>query len=304
MSAVRIGTSAPGGTFHGQGEAIAALLRARGIAADVLVTPHSGAVNARRLEAGEIDFGFIAANWIGRARRGEAPFDAPLGIRMAAPMNVGPLFFIARRDAGMKYVRDLPGRRVVVGPRDGGMANHAAVMLGAIGMKFSDFDPLYLDFADGAEALIRDKADAQLQCPIPNQIMSDLDAALDLAVLAYAPGDLRRVLAASPVYRATTMKAGALRALAADTLQPAVLNVLITHERVANEVVRALVSTLVAGNRELARKNPLFAGLPELFDPLRKQGRAALEFDGVELHDGAVEAYRAAGLLAPAVGST
>ena len=38
----------------------------------------------------------MASNWIGRAKNGEPPFAQPIDIRMAAPMNAGPLFFIVR----------------------------------------------------------------------------------------------------------------------------------------------------------------------------------------------------------------
>ena len=295
MNTIRIGTSARGGTFYTQGEAIAAVLRRRGGAAEVRVTPQTGAINAERLEAGEIDFGFIAANWVGRARRGAAPFSRPLGICLVAPMNLGPLFFIARRDSGLASVRDLRGRRVVVGPKDGGMANHASVILGAIGVGPGDFTPVWLDFAEGAEAVASGAADAQLQCPIPNRIMSDLDARVDLKVLDFPGEDLSRVLDASPVHRATTMPAGALRALAADTRQPAVLNVLIAHDRTDPEMVRAVIKAMVEGRDELARANPLFAGLGAIIEPLLTQGRGALEFDGVKLHEAAAEAWTAAG---------
>jgi len=37
--------------------------------------------------------------------------------------------------------------------------------------------------------------------------------------------------------------------------------------------------------------------MEELFEPLRSQGRAALEFGGVPLHPGALRAYREVGLL-------
>ena len=52
------------------------------------------------------------------------------------------------------------------------------------------------------------------------------------------------------------------------------------------------------GADELGRRNPLFAGLGELFEPLRTQGSPALAFGGVALHPGALAAYRDAGLLA------
>jgi len=58
------------------------------------------------------------------------------------------------------------------------------------------------------------------------------------------------------------------------------------------------VAAVATGGAELGRLNPLFAGLAELFEPLRSHGRAALEFGGVTLHPGALRAYRELGLLA------
>jgi TRAP-type uncharacterized transport system substrate-binding protein len=100
-----------------------------------------------------------------------------------------------------------------------------------------------------------------------------------------------------PYYRRTVMSAGAIRGLNADLAQIAVLNVLVTHRRVPDAIVQEAVKAVATSCDELGRANPLFAGLQELFDPLRSQGPAALEFGGVPLHPGALRAYRAAGLL-------
>ena len=75
------------------------------------------------------------------------------------------------------------------------------------------------------------------------------------------------------------------------------LNVLVTHERVDEDLVHAFVSTLVRNTGRLARINPLFEGLAELYEPLRTQGPRALELEGVSLHPGALRAYRDAGCL-------
>src|SRR4051794_18188541 len=97
----RIGTSERDGTFHSQGVALKAILDRRAALARVVVLESRSASieNANRLGAGEIDFGFMAANWIGRARAGAAPFTKPIALRMAAPMNAGPLFFVVRADS-------------------------------------------------------------------------------------------------------------------------------------------------------------------------------------------------------------
>jgi len=296
---VRIGTAERDSTFLGQGHALKTVLERHPALApvDVSTSAHASVENANRLEANDIDFGFMAANWIGRARIGEAPFAQKIDLRMVAPMNAGPLFFIARADSALRTVSDVRGRRLVVGPQQSGMAQHARVILGTLGLTFSDFTPIYLDFAAGAEALARGDADAQLQCPIPNKVMTALAARVLLRVLPYTPADLDTVLRAVPFYRRTVMRKGAIRGLDADVAQAAVVNVLVTHARVAEDKVKDVTAAIFAARDELPRLNALFEGIGDLFTPLRTEGAYGLEFGGVTLHLGAIAAYRAAGLL-------
>jgi TRAP transporter TAXI family solute receptor len=296
---IRIGTSERDGTFHSQGRALKTILdRVPQLApVEVLESRSASVDNANRLQAGEIALGFMAANWIGRARDGEAPFAAPIDVRMAAPMNAGPLFFIAPAGAPLRTVGDLRGRRVAVGLRTSGMVQHVHAIFGALGLSFADFTPAYLDFAAGADALAAGEVDAQFQCPIPNLVMTDLAARIDLQVLAYRAGEIETVMRAVPHYRATVMRKGAIRGLEADVAQIAVVNVLVTHGRVPEAVVCGVVGAVIKGATELGQLNPLFAGLQDLFEPLRQQGPAALEFGSVPLHPGALRAYREAGLL-------
>jgi uncharacterized protein len=298
--AIRIGTSERGGTFHSQGHALKAIFERRpGLAGvEVLEAMSASTENANRLDAGEIEFGFMASNWIGRAKNGETPFARPIDLAMAAPMNAGPLFFIARAESPVRSFSDLRGRRVAVGPRTSGMVQHAHGIFGALGMSFSDISSVYLDFAAGAQALAAGEVDAQFQCPIPNAVMTALAQRIALRVLPYAAGELETVMQAVPYYRRTVMRTGAIRGLDADLPQLAVVNVLVTHLRVPAATVREVVAAIVAKGEELGRLNALFASMGELLQPLRSQGAAALEFGGVALHAGALQAYRNAGLLA------
>ena len=106
-----------------------------------------------------------------------------------------------------------------------------------------------------------------------------------------------KVIDAVSYYRPTVMRQGAIRGLAEDVAQVAVVNVLVTHARCDDALVRAAIGAIMADAAELGRINPLFADLPELFEPLRRQGATAFEFGGVALHPGALAAYRDAGLL-------
>ncbi|MGH6769370.1 MAG: TAXI family TRAP transporter solute-binding subunit, partial [Xanthobacteraceae bacterium] len=243
------------------------------------------------------EFGFMASNWIGRAREGAAPFRQPIAIRMAAPMNAGPLFFITRANSDVRSMADLRGARIALGPEGSGMVQHIHTIFGVLGLRFSEFTPVYLDFATGAQALAAGEIDVQFQCPIPNTVMTALSEQTDVRVLPYPPGELERVVGAVSFYRRTVMRKGAFRGLDADVPQVAVVNVLATHARVGAEAVRDAVAAILANADELGRLNPLFLGLGDLFPPLRQEGARALEFGGVTLHPGAANAYRDAGLL-------
>jgi uncharacterized protein len=296
---IRIGTAERNSTFFSQGLALKTVLDRNPALSPVAIleTPQASMQNAMRLHAGELEFGFMASNWIGRAKAGEPPFTEAIDLRMAAPMNAGPLFFIARADSGLRTVADLPGKRIAFGLCTSGMTQHAVVILSALGIGVTDVEPHYLDFAAGAEALASGTIDAQLQCPIPNKVMTELSDRTAIRVLPYAPGQLDTLLGAVPYYRRTVMRAGALRGLDADVAQPAVVNVLATHARVEATMVEAVVSAVIEHAAELAQLNALYSGLDELIRELAAGGRAQLEFGGVPLHPGALMAYREAELL-------
>src|SRR3954454_5371541 len=297
--AIRIGTAERDGTFHSQGRALKVMLdRQPALAPGTVLESRSASIeNANRLHANEVEFGFMASNWIGRAKNGEPPFPQPIDIRMAAPMNAGPLFFIVRADSRVSSVSDLRGRRVAVGMKTSGMVQHAHNIFGVLGMTFADFTPVCHDFMAGAEALAAGEVDAQFQCPIPNKVMTELSERMVVRVLPYAARDLEALMKAVSYYRPVTMRKDAFRGLDADVAQPAVVNILATHARISEAAVHDAIAAIVTNSDELGRLNPLFAGLADLLQPLRSQGPAALEFGGVALHPGAVRAYRQAGLL-------
>jgi uncharacterized protein len=288
--ATRIATAEEGGTFWTQGLALKSVLERAPLLAPIEVVPSPGASieTAEGIAAGGADFGFMAANWVPRALAGEAPFARPLDLRIVAPMNTGPLFFIARADRQYRSVRDLQGKRVVFGPQKSGMAQHARVILDLLGLAVT---PLYLDFASGAAAVETGEADAQLQCPIPNRVMTELAGRCDVLVLPYDHAGLARVLSV-PFYRRAVMQREALRGLDADTAQPGVLNLLVTRAGTDEALVATCARAVAENMAELARRNALFAGLPALFADLASIGDGAAPF-----HDGAARAYRELRLL-------
>lgn len=297
--AIRMGTSEHGGTFYTQGQAIAELFnRGRAEVDKCMVQTSDASIhNAEQLDRGELEFGFMASNWIGRAKDATPPFKNRIALRMVAPANAGPMFFVRLANSTVRSVADFTGRRIAIGPKGSGMEQHARTLFAVLGIPFDSFAPVHMTFADGADALVGGEIDAQFHPPIPNKVMTDLSQRAEVRVLPYAPGQLEKILAEVPFYRGVTMEKGAFRGVTEDSAQLAVINVLVTHERVAENVVYDMAKAIADNLDTLPQMNPLFKGLKNLFEPLRATGAAAFEFGGVAVHPGAIKAYREAGWL-------
>ena len=297
--AFRMGTSEHGGTFYTQGQAFAELFNCGRTQADQCEVKTSDASihNAEQLDRGELEFGFMASNWIGRAKYATAPFKNKIALRMVAPANVGPMFFVKLANAPIQSVADFKGKRIAVGAKGSGMEQHSHTIFDVLGISFDSFTPVHVGFAEGADALITRKIDAQFHPPIPNKVMTDLSQRVDVRVVPYAPEQLEKIIAQVPFYRRVTMERGAFRGVNDDIEQLAVINVLVTHERVAENIVHHMAKAIAENLDKLPQMNPLFKGLKNLFEPLRSRGAAAFEFGGVALHPGALRAYRETGWL-------
>ena len=296
--AVRIGTSEHGGTFYTQGLAFAELFnRSRSREPCVVQTSDASIHNAEQLDRGELEFGFMASNWIGRAKNATPPFTKPIALRMVAPANAGPMCFVKLASSPIQSVADFKGKRIAIGAKGSGMEQHIHTIFDVLGISFDSFTAVHTGFAEGAEALVAGAIDVQFHPPIPNQVLTDLSRRADIRVIPFGPGQLDKVLAHVPFYRPVVMEKDVFRGVVADVTQIGVINVLVTHERILEPVVYAMAKTITDNLDNLPQMNPLFKGLKNLFEPLRAQGAAAFEFGGVALHPGALRAFREAGWL-------
>jgi len=294
-----MGTSEYGGTFYTQGLAFTELFnRGRGESEKCVVrTTEASIHNAEQLDRGELEFGFMASNWIGRAKDSVSPFIHKIALRMLAPANAGPMFFVKLAGSPIQNVADFTGKRIAIGAKGSGMEQHSHAIFDVLGLSFDSFTPVHMSFAEGADALISGKVDAQFQPPIPNRVMTDLSERADVRVVPYARGQLEKIVTRIPFYRAVTLEKDAFRGVVEDSAQLAVVNVLVTHERVSEAIVHDMAKMIVENLERLPQMNPLFSGLKALFEPLRAQGAAAFEFGGVSLHPGAARAYKEAGWM-------
>lgn len=299
MTSLRFGTNIIGSTFFEQGNAIARVMQDDGTfeSIDVLNTDVTRQEGAGRMGADDIQFGLCASNWVQRLSEGIEPFDRSYGVRMAGPLNVGAPFFVVRADSDMHSFDDLLGKRVAIGPEDGGMTQHMKLILAAVGKTLDDIQPVYVEFDKGTEGLLTGEVDVMWQIPVPNNIMHNITDQIDVRVLEYGPGQLQTILDAVPLYRHAIIDKSLIKGLERDTEQIGVLNVIVTHADVPEEIVYDFVASYVRNSDLLGTRLEVFRKLTALIGELKTEGAGVFEPAGVRLHPGAVRAYRDAGLL-------
>jgi uncharacterized protein len=297
--ALRIGTSEHGGTFYTQGQAIAELFNRGKAESDKcgVQTTDASIHNAEQLDRGELEFGFMASNWIGRAKDATAPFTKPIAVRMVAPANAGPMCFVKLAGSPIQSVADFKGKRIAIGTKGSGMEQHIHTIFNVLGISFDSFTPVHMGFAEGADALVGGKIDVQFHPPIPNKVLTDLSERADIQVIPFAAGQMDKIISQVPFYRPVVMEKNVFRGVTENVTQVGVINVIVTHEKIPESAVYEMAKAISANLDELPKMNRLFKGLKDLFEPLRTKGASAFEFGGVPLHPGAVRAYREGGWL-------
>jgi len=299
MPEISIGTNIVGSTFFEQGNVIADTFKTHGVFEQihVLNTDVTRQEGAGRLLTGDIEFGLCASNWVPRLAEGAPPFSRSYDVRMVAPLNVGAPSFVVREDSEINTFNDIFGKRVAVGPRDGGMTQHMKLILQALGYSFDDIDPVYVEFDKGTEGLLTGDVDVMWQVPVPNHIMTGIEKRLRVRVVEYGPGQLSSILQAVPLYRHAIIEKDLIKGLKSDTEQIGVLNVIITNADVATETVFQFVSAYIEAAEELGNKLEVFRKLKSLIEEIEGRGPQVFEPGGVQFHPGAWAAYKQAGLL-------
>ncbi len=299
MKTLRIASSDLLSTFYSQAQVLGEILVEEGIADDVEVLPTTGSVmNAQMVARGDADLGFMASNWVPRAVTGADPFTSPVAVAVAAPLNAGPLFFVAKADSPLNDVADLRGRKVAVGHRDSGMAQHALNFVRCFGWGADGMEFVFISTFDGGNALADGDVDAQFQAPIPSTHFTALCERTPIKVLEFSDEQLEAACGTMAFYSPALVAAQYVPGQGKDMKAIGVLNVIVTATGGDPQFTKDLVAAYIRRSGDLPQKNPLFRGLPDILARARDEGVEALAPGDAPLHGASLEAFREAGLLA------
>lgn len=218
---VSIGTATQGGAFYQVGAAIANALnegKEEGGWKKVTAESTAGSLeNLRRLESKEIQIGMSNSSITYFAVRGQGEFDKKYDVKSI--MTLFPLIamFVTREDSGIKSIKDLVGRRVVIGPEGAGFRNFVEPILEAHGVKWSDLNVSYQSFSQSASALQDKQVDAAfLGGGLKSPAITSAATSVAIRLIPYDEAAKRKLIEEYPSFNAVTVPAATYKGQTAD----------------------------------------------------------------------------------------
>lgn len=246
--------------------------------------------NLNLLQQGKGELAFALGDSVQLAWEGneEAGFKAPLDkLRGIAGVYPNYIQIVAAKESGIVNFADLKGKSLSVGAAKSGTELNARKIFEAAGMSYDDLGKTeYLPFAESVELIKNRQLDATLQSAgLGVASIKDLSTSLEVQMVA-VPADVVEKLGAP--YIAATIPAGTYQGQDSDVSTVAVVNFLVTHSDVSDDLAYEMTKQL-------------FENLPELQAAHNAAAQIkienALQGMPVPLHPGAERYYKEKGMM-------
>jgi TRAP transporter TAXI family solute receptor len=294
---ITIGTGGVTGVYYAVGGAICRLVnkdrKDHGIRCSVESTGGS-VFNVNTIKTGELDFGMAQSDVQYQASKGEAAFkDAGAfgDLRAVFSVHPEPFTVVARPETNAKRIEDFKGKRFNIGNPGSGTRSSLEELLGALGMKTSDFALAgELKPDEHGAALCDNKIDGFFYAVgHPSANIQDPTSACGAKLVPLTGPAVDKLVKEKPYYATATIPGGLYKGNTEPTKTYGVLATMVTSQKVPAENVYRVVRAVFENFDEFKRLHPAFANL----DP------KAMIKDGLSapLHEGAVRYYKEKGWM-------
>lgn len=294
---ISIGTGGVTGVYYPTGGAICRLVnknrKVHGFRCSVESTGGS-VYNINTVRAGELEFGVAQSDWQYHAYHGTSKFKDKgkfEDLRSVFSVHPEPVTVLARRDANIKNIADIKGKRLNIGNPGSGTRATWEVLEAALGWQRNDLKlAAGMKSAETGQALCDNKIDSYFWLVGHPSALTQETVSSCNAVLVNVTGDaIDKLVAENSFYRHATIPGGMYPGNPEDVKTFGVGATFITSAKVPEAVVYE-VAKAVLGNLDGFRKlHPAFNHLKA--EEMIKDSLSA------PLHDGAIKAYKELGLM-------
>jgi hypothetical protein len=292
---ISIGTGGITGVYYPTGGAICRLVnkdrKTHGLRCSVESTGGS-VYNVNTIQSGELDFGVAQSDVQFNAYNGKAQWDGKAfkDLRSVFSVHPEPVTIVARKDANIKDIADVKGKRFNIGNPGSGTIATWEVLEKALGWQRSDLKlAAELKSAETAQALCDNKIDAYFWLVgHPSALTEESLNGCPSNLVNVTGAAIDKLVADNAFYRKATISA-AMYKQPADIQTFGVGATFVTGAKVPTEVVYVVAKAVMSNFDDFKKLHPAFANLKK--EEMIKDSLSA------PLHDGAVKAYKELGLM-------
>jgi TRAP transporter TAXI family solute receptor len=255
--------------------------------------PTGGSVfNINAIDRGAFDFAVAQSdrNWQGFNGAADWEGKPVTGLRSVFSMHPETVLLVTRKDAGIKTVMDMKGKRINIGNPGSGQRGNAEDVLRIYGLDYNkDFSAEALQQAEASRALVDQKIDAFFfTVGNPSAAIEEPAQSVDLDIIPINSDGIKDFVAKHPYYIMTTIPAGTYKGVDKGVETYAVTATVISSESVAEEVVYDMVKTVFENLEELKASHAAFRNL---------NPKEMLQGLSAPLHPGAIKYYKEKGWM-------
>jgi TRAP transporter TAXI family solute receptor len=255
--------------------------------------PTGGSVfNINAIDRGAFDFAVAQSdrNWQGANGAADWEGKPVTGMRSVFSMHPETVLLVTRKDAGIKTVMDMKGKRINIGNPGSGQRGNAEDVLRIYGLDFNkDFSAEALQQAEASRALVDQKIDAFFfTVGNPSAAIEEPAQSVDLDIIPINSDGIKDFVAKHPYYIMTKIPAGTYKGVDKDVETYAVTATVISSDAVSEEVVYDMVKTVFENLDELKASHAAFRNL---------NPKEMLQGLSAPLHPGALKYYKEKGWM-------
>lgn len=294
---VTIGTGGLTGVYYPTGGSICRLVNKdtskHGIECKVESTGGS-VYNINTIRAGELEMGVAQSDWQYHAYNGTSKFEnkGPFKeLRAVFSVHPEPFTVVARKDSGIKNLKDLVGKRVNIGNPGSGQRGTMEVLMKAMGWTKDTFKQTsQLKSSEQSKALCDNKIDAMVfTVGHPSGSIKEATTTCESVLVNISGEQVEKLIADNDYYRSAVIPGGMYKGNNQDVKTFGVGATFIASAKTPDDVVYTVVKSVFENFDKFKKLHPAFENL--------KKEEMVSDALSAPLHNGAKKYYKEVGLL-------
>jgi len=199
------------------------------------------------------------------------------------------LYFVVRKNSGIRWYADAKGKRIAVGPPGSSVAASGLLLFGAHGLTEKDYKVVYLSYNEVVEGIKDNSIDGGILAgSSPVASYNELALTQDVTIIPINPEAAKSITEKYRYFFPVSVKKGTYKGVDQDVPVIGFSSILATHEKTNPDLVYKVVKAIYEHKNELVAIHKVAENL---------NLKNAMDGIGVPMHEGAKKYYKEVGAM-------